>query len=96
MSDCKTMDDWDGQTHNGYPYIDGDSDRTVTCCVETFQAPGEYKNECGWEGPVSETELGRSKIGSQPTALCCPECGRQLASKKGTASAGYWGVALDG
>lgn len=101
MADVKTMDEWEGQTINGYPYIDADSDRKVECCVETHSGTDEdgnavYKNECGWSGPVGETERGRPKIGSKPTSLLCPECGRRVAAAKGTTGAGVWGEMLDG
>lgn len=98
MSDCKTMDDWDGQTINGRPYISEESDETVKCVVETrSKYDGEgCGNECRWEGPVSECERGKPMMGSKPRRLRCPECGRHLASAKGTTGAGYWGNKLNG
>lgn len=98
---AKTMPDWDGQTVNGRPYISTDSDREVECTVRTHQGTDDegnivYANECGWTGPVNELERGKPMMGSKPTKLLCPECGRHLASAKGTTGAGYWGNALDG
>lgn len=99
--DTKTMPEWDGQTYNSRPYISENSDETVYCVVETHQGSDEegnivYDNDCGWEGPVSDTRRGPSKGGSQPIDLLCPECGRRLAAAKGTTAAGYWGQVLDG
>lgn len=98
MSECKTMPNWEGQTIHGRPYIDEDSDRVVECVVETrYEYDGEgCGNECGWTGPVSDLERGSPMIGSKPRRLLCPECGRHLASAKGTAGAGYWGNKLNG
>jgi predicted RNA-binding Zn-ribbon protein involved in translation (DUF1610 family) len=98
---CKTMDNWDGQTINGYPYIDAESDATVNCVVETHAGTDDdgnivYENNCGWSGPVSALGTGRPKSGSKPVSLVCPECGKQLAAKKGTTGAGYWGDVLNG
>lgn len=97
----KTLDDWDGKSMNGYPYISADSGREIECCVETHQGVDDdgnavYENNCGWSGPVSELDRGRPKIGSKPRALLCPQCSRRLAYEAGTATAGHWGRVLEG
>lgn len=95
MSDTKTLPDWDGKTYNGYPHIDRESERIVTCTVETHQGTDDdgnviYANDCGWSGPVADLDRGTAPMGSRPIWLRCPECGRTLATAKGTTAAGYW------
>lgn len=91
----RTLPGWDGPTYNGYPHIARDSDREVECVVETHQGTDDdgnaiYENDCGWSGPVSDLERGQIPMGSRPVWLKCPDCGRTLATQKGTTSAGYW------
>lgn len=95
MTECKTLPEWDGPTFNGYPHINENSDEVVECVVKTHNGTDDdgnaiYENECGWSGPVSDLARGRSPIGSRPVWLKCPDCGRMLASAKGTCSAGHW------
>ena len=93
--DTKTMKEWDGPTYNGRPHISETSDKIVECQVKTHQGVDNdgnhiYTNECGWTGPVNELKRGKIPMGSRPVRLKCPECGRTLATAKGTTAAGYW------
>lgn len=79
--------DWEGPTFNSMPVVPRDSDLRVQCRRDRMRFSDE---DCDWEGPVADLDHGKTKIGSQPNELACPECGLYIAAIAGTTSAGYW------